>query len=732
MANRYWVGGTAIWDSTAGTKWSTTSGGTGGASVPTSADDVFFDDNSSGTVDIGYGAICKNITTTLFFNGRISWDRGYAITVYGNLTFAKSDHTVVLASNTNTGIIFNGISAATITTHGSTQPTWSFESANTWTVIGDVYFASGCSMSVRGGTSLNCKVIGDGSRMLYFSGNYNGINCVNLGYGGGGTSSGYIESFSIIASNVSLLNAACFISSLDTVNQQIKNCSVTIQGSSLGSRWISCTSTSTFTAITYTANSSLMNRCYLVQSYGGNVSVGTFRVQPTSGDFSFAADVSCSTGIYIIGSNRSTGRVLWVESYAQNPVSGTPTISLTNASFMNINPTGTTWSGTSLEDLGLNSNITFTAATTRTASVSGKWNVEATWGNNPMPLAQDTVVVNANVSVTGNRNFDSVGGAACSAFSMGTGSTFTGGLLWYGRSTKTIPSNVTVSNADFCFPDTLSNTNGGYTLYVGSDVKSLNFGLFPVSLGTTSINEKVLGVTVIPDTGTRNLGMVGVYKSPTRVIVSLPASSCTVGSLSCSVWDGQTYASGISCSGTVTINGTDTTYGQIIYSANSQSSVWLGSVVLSGNGTKTLRNDSGLFWNDSGLSMSSLSVTGTGDVNFTGTTGFSLGNVSRSSTSADIWKFSAGNTYYVNSWTAKGQSGAPLTLQSSSSSPFTLAYQGTSYVDIDYMSISNSTAIPANTWFAGKNSTDNGGNTGWVFTDSISTKNKSLFFGSNF
>lgn len=34
MADRYWVGGTATWDNTAGTKWSATSGGAGWASVP--------------------------------------------------------------------------------------------------------------------------------------------------------------------------------------------------------------------------------------------------------------------------------------------------------------------------------------------------------------------------------------------------------------------------------------------------------------------------------------------------------------------------------------------------------------------------------------------------------------------------------------------------------------------------------------------------------------------------
>ena len=46
MAARYWVGGAGNWSST--TKWSTTSGGASGASVPTSADDAIFDANSGG------------------------------------------------------------------------------------------------------------------------------------------------------------------------------------------------------------------------------------------------------------------------------------------------------------------------------------------------------------------------------------------------------------------------------------------------------------------------------------------------------------------------------------------------------------------------------------------------------------------------------------------------------------------------------------------------------------
>ena len=45
MANRYWVGGTGTWITTS--KWSTSSGGSGGASVPTVNDNVIFDANSA-------------------------------------------------------------------------------------------------------------------------------------------------------------------------------------------------------------------------------------------------------------------------------------------------------------------------------------------------------------------------------------------------------------------------------------------------------------------------------------------------------------------------------------------------------------------------------------------------------------------------------------------------------------------------------------------------------------
>jgi hypothetical protein len=84
MADRYWVGGTANWDGTAGTKWATTSGGAGGASVPTSADDVYFDANSGAvTVTVSASVNCLNLDFT-GFTGVITGTG--TINVYGSIT----------------------------------------------------------------------------------------------------------------------------------------------------------------------------------------------------------------------------------------------------------------------------------------------------------------------------------------------------------------------------------------------------------------------------------------------------------------------------------------------------------------------------------------------------------------------------------------------------------------------------------------------------------------------
>ena len=82
MADRYWVGGTGTWDATTKTNWAKTSGGTGGQSVPSYADSVFFDGNS--------GVI--NVTTTVdivCFNFTMSANQVTTFKLGGNLTITR-------------------------------------------------------------------------------------------------------------------------------------------------------------------------------------------------------------------------------------------------------------------------------------------------------------------------------------------------------------------------------------------------------------------------------------------------------------------------------------------------------------------------------------------------------------------------------------------------------------------------------------------------------------------
>lgn len=66
---RYWIGGAGNWDDVTTTHWSVTSGGTGGASVPTSVDDIFFDLNSGlsgATITMtGNSMACNSLSMTV-------------------------------------------------------------------------------------------------------------------------------------------------------------------------------------------------------------------------------------------------------------------------------------------------------------------------------------------------------------------------------------------------------------------------------------------------------------------------------------------------------------------------------------------------------------------------------------------------------------------------------------------------------------------------------------------
>jgi hypothetical protein len=122
MADRYWVGGAGTWSSSNTTNWSATSGGAGGASVPTSADTPIFDSNSgTGVVTFTNGGVTVGATT--INNSGIELSLGAAFTTSGALTltagtFTTNDYNVTAgslsSSNSNTRTINLGSSTVTL------------------------------------------------------------------------------------------------------------------------------------------------------------------------------------------------------------------------------------------------------------------------------------------------------------------------------------------------------------------------------------------------------------------------------------------------------------------------------------------------------------------------------------------------------------------------------------------------------------------------------------------
>lgn len=151
MADRYWVGGTASWDGTAGTKWAATSGGPGGESVPTSADDVFFDNLSTGTVTVATGNTgaksinCTGFTGTMTGSGSISV--AGSITLVAGMTYSRTGGTTTI---TGTG---------TITSAGKTFSTFTVDGVGAIVTLADALVSTGVFNLTNGTIALGSQTL---------------------------------------------------------------------------------------------------------------------------------------------------------------------------------------------------------------------------------------------------------------------------------------------------------------------------------------------------------------------------------------------------------------------------------------------------------------------------------------------------------------------------------------------------------------------------------------------
>jgi hypothetical protein len=170
MANRYWVGGTGTWNTTATTNWSATSGGASGASAPTAADIALFDANSgAGTVTIGENVTVLRLTLTAAATTTIDWNNK-VVTLVGNAA-------TIYTGNANVAMLNNPVISATYS--GAT---------GTRTITGGVGVTEANAVSVNVTAGTDIVTLGTGNN-VYKNVNFTGFSgTLNAGnryfYGG--------------------------------------------------------------------------------------------------------------------------------------------------------------------------------------------------------------------------------------------------------------------------------------------------------------------------------------------------------------------------------------------------------------------------------------------------------------------------------------------------------------------------------------------------------------------
>ena len=142
MVDRYWVGGSGNWNSTNTGNWSTSSGGSSGASAPVSGDDVFFDagsDSGAGfTVTVtATGPTIRNLTISGLDQAMILAG-STAFAVQGNISLPASNFTWSATGNLSlTGsassrtILTNGVTINSLANFNSAGSDWTLQSALT-------------------------------------------------------------------------------------------------------------------------------------------------------------------------------------------------------------------------------------------------------------------------------------------------------------------------------------------------------------------------------------------------------------------------------------------------------------------------------------------------------------------------------------------------------------------------------------------------------------------------
>lgn len=341
-------------------------------------------------------------------------------------------------------------------------------------------------------------------------------------------------------------------------------------------------------------------------------------------------------------------------------------------------------------DCGGNSNITFTAAVTQTATGTASFTWSTHGWTTRVPLPQDDVVINNAFAPAGRivtsdmpRLGRSIDFSGCS-----------GSPNWTWNGGHTIYGSLNTTNV-------LANTSGGATIiFEGRSTFTLTNGSMVYTGGMTI--QMVGGTMTLQDS--LNINNIGVF---TLSNGTFNANGFNV------------TARRVSISGTATRALTMGSGTWILISASAEV-VWIATTVtgltFTSTGSTILISDTGAGVNKSfiggGLTYNNLTVSNlsTGMMDFTGSNTFAIFTINAPRTV----RFTAGTTTTVSSFVAMGASGNVITISSITAATHTLS-DASGINSADWLNLTNSIAGGGATWYAGANSVDNGGNSGWIF-----------------
>ena len=675
MADRYWVGGTASWDGTAGTKWSATSGGAGGASVPTTADDVFFDANSTGTVTIASGNTGAKSINCTGFAGTITGTA--AITVAGSVTLVAG------MTYTHTGTItFTG--TGTLTTAGKTFSGVTVDGVGITLTLGDALDTATRSVTVTRGTfdtanyavtagalvsnNTNVRTITLGSSTLTLTAN-----------GGVGFDTPTNLTFNANTSQINLSGLSAFVSG---GSQTFYNVSFT--STSAGTRTI--TGANTFNDLTLTASAAGLTQLSIAAN------------QTVNGTFTCAGSSAIARG-FVRSNTIGTTRTITAA-----------TLSANDCDFRDITIAGGAagTAPTRAGDVGGNSGITFPAAkTVYRVGTNTTWAGSSSWAltsggagsDDNFPLAQDTAVINEDTALTGTLSFTtrySVSAIDCS--SRTSTITLSHNVIQTIYGSYTLGSGVTLtgtSNQFFAGRGTMVFTSAGKTitfpLFVEAPGGTFRLGDAYSASNTITLTRGTLDANNYNLTCTR----FGSSNSNTRTI--------TMGS---GLW---------------TLSGTGVVW-DLASTTNLTFNKDTANILLS-NTTTAGRTFAG-----GGLSYNKLTIggaTGTSVCAITGTNSFT--ELASTKTVAHTVRVTTSQGT-IDTWSITGTAGNVVTFEGFAAGTRRTFNLTNVTSGIDYLAVQDIGVNQANRFYVGANSTDNGNNLNVIFTAAPTTVATGNFF----